>query len=50
MACVRKIRIPGKAWTVSMVLLMNCGLKGGTKFFSLYFFSFPLFYTDSRYV
>ena len=33
-----KLRIPGKAWTISMVLfIVNCGLKVGNSF--LYIFS-----------
>ena len=44
-----KLRIPGKAWTISMVLfIVNCGLKVGNAF--LYIFSRFLYFTDSRYV
>ena len=44
-----KLRIPGKAWTISMVLfIVNCGLKVGNAF--LYIFSRFLSFTDSRYV
>ena len=45
-----KLRIPGKAWTISLVLfIVNYGLKVGNSFLYI-FFSFSLFYRDSRYV
>ena len=40
-----KLRIPGKAWTISMVLfIVNCGLKVGNSF--LYIFSRFLSFTE----
>ena len=45
-----KLRIPGKAWTISMVLfIVKCGLKVGNSFLYI-FFSFSLFYRDSTNV
>ena len=39
-----KLRIPGKAWTISMVLfIVNCGLKVGNSFLNI-------FCRDSTYV
>ena len=41
----RKLRIPGKAWTISMVLfIVNCGMKFGNSF--LYIFSRFLSFTE----
>ena len=40
-----KLRIPGKAWTISMVLfIVNCELKVGNSF--LYIFSRFLSFTE----
>ena len=40
-----KLRIPGKAWAISMVLfILNCGLKVGNSF--LYIFSRFLSFTE----
>ena len=40
-----KLRIPGKAWAISMVLfIVNCGLKVGNSF--LYIFSRFLSFTE----